>query len=393
MANQRLRGVLKNVFQLIQNLRIYLFQLIFRLFKLRECIVFNHFQGKGLGDDPKYILLEILNKPEHPQLVWLVSTNDIVVPEGVKKVKIDSIESIFYITTAKVWVNNERTVFYRYKKRKGQFYIQTWHATLWLKKVEDEANLLPEQVNNSKIDAQLTDLMYTNSNFVYEIYRNHFWYNGKILKTDVPRVSVYYKQPIELRKRVLKYFKLDSKLRLVLYAPTFRNTFNKNIYMLDFQKIKETLDTKLNTKCVILVRLHPGITKYADNLIKYSDDIINASSYPDMAELICVSDILITDFSSCMFDFGILRKPCFLIAKDYDEYIKKERGLLFDLKDLPFKLSLTEEELIERIKLFDHDLYNSNCNQFYNNIGFYDSGNGSRIIAELIINKVYNGTK
>ena len=103
-----------------------------------------------------------------------------------------------------------------------------------------------------------------------------------------------------------------------------------------------------------------------------------------MQELLAASDIIISDYSGCAFDFPMIGKPGFLYAEDYEE-MKRTKDYYFDLKDLPFTLALTSQELTAQIEVFDESLYQEKCKAFNKMLNFYDTGHASQAVADLII--------
>lgn len=104
--------------------------------------------------------------------------------------------------------------------------------------------------------------------------------------------------------------------------------------------------------------MHPFVS---DTFVDEDDTrIINVSHYPDSQELVAVSDAMITDYSSIMFEPAFVRKPVFLFAPDRKEYINGERPLLIDYDTLPFPIAETNEQLAENIMNFDNEKYIQN---------------------------------
>jgi CDP-glycerol glycerophosphotransferase len=104
-----------------------------------------------------------------------------------------------------------------------------------------------------------------------------------------------------------------------------------------------------------------------------------------MQELLCVSDMLITDYSSAMFDFAMLERPCLLYATDIEKY---DRGYYFRFDELPFPLARTQEELLSNLASFDRSEYDNRVTTFFDtNIGIYDDGHASEAIAEWMISR------
>ena len=359
---------------------------------IKNKIVVDNFGGKGYGDNPKYIVESLLKKKINLDIVWLVNDMSTVVPNGVRKVKYNTPSSIYELATAHVWIDNIKNSI-KPHKRKGQYYIQTWHGGIGLKAVERqvEDKLSPKYVSKSKQDAEQTDLMLSDSSWTTDIFKNWFWYDGPIKKTGFPRNDILVKPLKSLKEKVYSFFKIDSKKKIILYAPTFRDNSNISAYQTNFKKIIEAANKKFNKNYVVLIRLHPNTwdeLKHRNiKLYDFSDEIIKASNYPDMQELLAVSDILITDYSSCMFDGMIGKKKVFLFVNDLIEYSSYDRGLLFNIKDLPFELAFNNTDLVNKVLSFNEKKYISNVEDFEKKLRIFEDGNASDLVANLIISK------
>ena len=359
---------MKQILKKVKSVFRKIWKLILRLpiFKINnKKIVFDNFNGKGFGCNPKYIATELIKENVDCDMVWLVNDMNTEMPKEIRKVKYGSFKSYYELTTAKIWIDNVRN----YKgipKKKKQFYIQTWHASIGFKKCEaDIEKLLPEQyVKEAKNDGQITDLMISDSNFVRNVFNSAFWYNGKIEQIGLPRNDILNELPEKIKKKVYDYFKIEYSKKIVIYAPTFRKEEKEDYIKFDYHKCCKILSEKFGGEFVLLIRLHPNDVEHAKQ-IKEDEFVKNATLYPDIQELLAVSKVGITDYSSVAFDLAIVGKPVFLLCKDYENFIKKERDLFFDMKELPFSLNLIEEELYKSIQEFSIDEYNKICAEFY----------------------------
>ena len=126
---------------------------------------------------------------------------------------------------------------------------------------------------------------------------------------------------------------------------------------------------------------------YADE-IQYSNVVINASSYPDMQELLVAADVMINDYSSSVFEYAYLKKPVFLYAPDLDSFVHGDRPLLFDIKEIPFKFCRSENDFISEIENFDKSAYTRRLDEFFERHGLHDTGKGDECIANRIIEKI-----
>jgi len=162
--------------------------------------------------------------------------------------------------------------------------------------------------------------------------------------------------------KVFTYYSIPAEYKILLYAPTFRSNNDISHYLLRFKEIKEILEEKFNGKFIVLYRLHPNLLQIVDSTSFLLDiDAINASTYPDIQELLCASDVLITDYSSVMCEYALIKKPCFLYTEDLDIY---NRGTYLNLKNVPYILAKDVKELIDGINKCDIDKYVIEINNF-----------------------------
>lgn len=360
---------------------------LFVLFPLdRKKIVFSNFNGGGYGDNPKFIAQEFLRRNEGWKLYWTAAA-DYDLPSGIHPVRPNTAAFAWHMATAGTWVDDTRKLYY-FKKRPEQFYIQTWHGGLGLKKVEKDCEdaLSREYVEYAKIDSKNMDLLLACCRWESNSYREAFWYDGPILEKGIPKNDIYFEDPAPYRQKVLRHFALPDGTRLALYAPTYRDSRKTDMYNLDYDRLLSVLSERFGGSWAVLVRMHPNVS-YQDYPLTYTDRILNASPYENMQELLVASDIIISDYSGCAFDFPMTGKPGFLYAEDYEE-MKRTKDYYFDLKDLPFTLALSNEELMQQIRDFDEEAYKERCQEFRDMLGFYDDGNASRAVADLIAERM-----
>jgi CDP-glycerol glycerophosphotransferase len=174
---------------------------------------------------------------------------------------------------------------------------------------------------------------------------------------------------------------------MILFAPTFRDNFTTSTYDIKFDSILDVLNNTSGEKWVFLVRLHPNISEKASLLGFFKDTVINASDYDDMQELLYASDILITDYSDCMFEFALSGKPLFLYFEDIANY-RKERDLYLDLFSAPFPVAQTIDDLILNIKNFNGDGYLRKVNTALKQIDFLNDGKASQRVVDRIIKEI-----
>lgn len=220
-----------------------------------------------------------------------------------------------------------------------------------------------------------------------ELYRKSFWYEGKILEIGMPRNDVIMNTPKNVVEKVYQYFNINKEKSIVIYAPTFRKDLNFEVYKFSYQDCIEKLNQKFNKNFVMLIRLHPNISEY-DNVIEYNENILNATNYPDVQELLAACEVGITDYSSIMFDLSMAEKPVFLFGKDFEIFKKTERELDFQIEELPFLFAKTEDELLENINEFSIENYYNSSKKFYDKLGLVNNKNASKKIVEIIKEKI-----
>lgn len=359
--------------------------LIMRIFPIQENkIVCCSMKGRRYGDNPKYIVDEIRRQKLDYEIVWLMRPEYIEdVPEGVIPAKHTFFKIAYELATAKIWIDSN-TKQYGTLKRKKQYYIQTWHGSYGLKKfgLEITGKKSVIDIKNTVFNAKIIDLMLSNSRKTTEIYRKSFGYTGEVLECGSPRNDLLYMNTGEIKEKVMKQFKIHGK-RLALYAPTFRSDYGTNAYDLDLAKTAESLKERFGGEWVILVRLHPSNIKEAVDFIKYTDTIINATDYSVMQELLVTCDVLISDYSSCMFDFVTTGKPCFMYAADAMQY-KEDRDFYFDIYSLPFPLAENNKQMEENILSFNEKQYHEELQALFTQVGLCDNGNACKSVVEWI---------
>lgn len=368
--------------------------LCFRMFRIDpQKAVFKSFRGLECGDNPRAVYDEMYRRRPDYKYIWITQNMSETVP-GAKMVRHGSIREIYELATARLWVDNKRKGCWA-SKRRGQLYIQTWHGGICLKKIEKDAeeNLPAYYIKSAKKDSMLADAMTSSSKWQDSQYREAFWFNNTILKYGLPRSDVYYQEHEGVMASVREAFNLPSDAKLVLYAPTFRDDHRTDVYNIDYNRLLSALESKYGGSWYILVRMHPNVSDRAD-VVEYGERVINATPYPFMNELVIGADLVITDYSSTMFDAMEAGKKVVIYAADIEQYTK-DRGFYFDIRNLPFPLSETNEELINVIHEFDEDSYNAKVTQFNGEVGLYSDGHASERTVDYILQRIEykNGKK
>ena len=353
-------------------------------------IVFSCHSGKGaIACNSKYICLEIIKQKLPYEIIW-ITDKKFAIDNDFKNLKIidnkETFKKMCALASAKIWVENalkssdyQKGLF----KKKNQTYINTWHGSFGIKKMFYDALNFNDKTlwaHFFKKEIKQIDYMLASTSWEKGIYKTGLNFKGNILKIGNSRNDLFFEDNEKIKNKILKYFNLDGNKKILLYAPTFRD-FRQFRVDIDFLNLKEKLKEKFNQDFVIFSRTHVE----QNNLIK-DIECIDVTLYPDVQELLFVSDILISDYSSIMFDFMLLKKPCFVYAPDFEKF-SLERGLYYSFEETPFLISLTNEQLQENILKFDLDKYQIKCDDFIKKMNVLNDGVCSKRAVELI-NKV-----
>ncbi len=355
----------------------------------RNKLFISCYEGMGYRCNCKYIAEKLLKDRYPVKIVWAVTGEaggDI--PEIIKKVTVNTYEYYREFYTSGICISNCGILLFG-EKREGQYYINTWHGYGPFKKAQGAVYEDKERLRKVKEINSNFDLFVTGSTFYSQIYRDSFFYEGEIGEWGAPRNDVFFADDA-VRDSVYKTFGIPSDKKLVLYAPTFREDVSNSFeqYDLDLSKIVEALNTRFAGEFVMMYRFHHylhAVGKCRD----YYKQGIDATYYPDIQELLAAADVVITDYSSLMWDFSLQRKPVFLYQNDEARY-RADRGFYCPVSGWPYPKAHNKEELSDVIRNFDSEKYVRDLDAFLEKYGSCDDGNASARVAARIM-KVIEG--
>lgn len=357
-------------------------------------IVFTTIEGTtGFSCNPKYIALELLRRRQDLDLVWLVDDMAKEFPPGIRKVKNTLQKRAYELATAAVWVDNSRKQL-ECRKRPGQFYLQTWHGSIWLKPLGMERGEHFSKIAYyvSAHDSQMVDVWLSNSLWLEKHAEKGLVYKGRFIRVGSPRCDVIVKEREKWHSKVRKYCDIPTECRVLMYAPTFRSgsqgtnrVVQCDRQSLDFAELRKSLEKRFGGSWYILLRLHPQLTARKIKYGTMSDFVIDVSDYDDMYELLAGCDAVLTDYSSIVFDGIAMGVPTFLYVSDYEDYVRERGSLVWDIEKLPVKVSRTELELRGCIETYDATKMVDSIERFKEDIQFYEDGYASRKSADYIM--------
>lgn len=353
----------------------------FTFFKIKNKVLFYPINGKYYCN-LKYITNELVKK-SNVNIIWIC--NEHIIDKKIKIYKIHSISFFYHFLTAKIIIFNDTLPSWMLK-RKTQFYIQTWHGGGAYKKINAIYKDEPNKYKKKRRMYFCTNIDYIVSAckaFTQAFKSDYGAVNAKYLEIGMPRNDIFFKNElIENTKNIIKKrYNIYENNKLILYAPTFRNDKFNNFFNINL--IIEKLKGKYNKKFILMLRTHPHLKTDIFNNVNSSENIIDVTDYPDMQELLCAADILITDYSSCMWDFSLMYKPCFIYATDIDQY-KQERDFYTPMSEWPFPIATNTDELIDNILNFNQEEYVQKVKQHHKDLGSFEDGHACERVCKLI---------
>ena len=354
--------------------------------------------GGGYGDNPKAIAEYLhLNFPDI-KLVWACSDSKVYrdsIPSFVTPVVFET-ESFFKeLSTAGAWVCST-TLPNGTIKRKEQLYVQTWHGDKFLKKIGNDAVTDVKEYKNRTYSRKfcendICDYYVTGCEWFVPIASSALGYNGKFLRCGMPRNDCLVKIDKNNYNAIKTKLELDTNVRVLIYAPTFRDyekahdEIGSNI---DLVRILDTLEKKYNKKWICLLRAHDGtLLKLKGGKIT-DKRFFDVTTYPDMADLLMISDMLITDYSSCGADFAITGKMVLMYQDDIEQYTSKGRTLYFSREESPYFTASSMEEAIEIINKVTEEDIKRNSQGILDFYDSFETGHACEEVCKVIIDSL-----
>jgi CDP-glycerol glycerophosphotransferase len=354
-------------------------------------VVFISFRGKSYSDNPKAISEKLHKVDPDISIVWLFKDPIMkkkYIPDYITCIKANTPEALKALATSKVWVDNFNKPLYTYKS-KDQIYIQTWHGDRAFKKILYDSTFASKDYR--LIENEICNTIVTGSKFAEKMYKSAFKYDGKFLKVGSPRNDILINNDESRINNIKTMLNIHKDENILLFAPTLRRQASKGkgsqeIKGVDLTGIINKLNMVTKKKWICLTRAHSAVSGLKG--IPKSDDIIDVTNYEDMVDLLQITDLLITDYSSSATDFILTKKPTILYQSDYNEYIKYDRTFYYDFKDIGFLIAYNQKELYDIIEsIFKEDTVtrNKRIQEFY---CIYESGMASTRVAEYILEQL-----
>ncbi|MGY1618881.1 CDP-glycerol glycerophosphotransferase family protein [Geodermatophilus sp. SYSU D00691] len=318
-------------------------------------IVHVAFRGH-FSDSPRAIYEALLERGTDATHTWLSAPHTrSTFPDGVRTVEFGSPECIAALEAADLVVSNDHIPL-DWEKRPGATYLQTWHGTP-LKRIHNDVFWAPEgRLAYLDQDIARWDHLLSPNPASTPRLRGAFGYRGPVHETGYPRNDLLSSpRRDEVRAKVRADLGIADGQTAVLYTPTWRDdlVFEKaGDRDFEFPIDIDAFTERLGRDHVLLLRLHNMVMDRLE--VVEGSAVRDACSHPDIADLYLAADVMVTDYSSTMFDFAITGKPMLFFTYDLDRYRDQLRGFYFDLEEVaPGPLVHTSAELVDALADLD----------------------------------------
>lgn len=316
--------------KIIKNGGLFVLNKAFHIFWLlpikKNRVFFMSYHGNQYACSPRYISEALFaNCSDGVEIVWCLKGQMRDTLNEYNIVKPKTLAYYVNLLTSKVIIHNVYIPPW-IPYRKKQIIINTWHGGGVCKL--PYANFDDLSYYNKKLLKTGTDYFISSSKkFSEMVIRGTFAYTKEILEIGLPRNDVFFDS--EKHIRVHEFYGLSKDTQIILYAPTYRDVESKSFIELDYLRIIDEWEKKTGRKTVMLVRMHP----LSNRKIRETEKIYDGGRYSDMQDILKETDCYITDYSSALWDFCLMDRPCILYIPDEEEY-ERNRPMYYVLKTI-----------------------------------------------------------
>ncbi|MCT1576577.1 CDP-glycerol glycerophosphotransferase family protein [Oceanobacillus kimchii] len=376
--------------ELAISIYLFAFRVLFSIFKLypqrKKTVAVSSFGDniaftvnylQNLTDEEIVILQELNSKFK------LDSNKHNIIPFDIKQHPIAYVKGIYHLATAStVLVDTYQGFLASTNFRPGTTCIQLWHAAGALKQfgLEDPSNQYRSKRALDRFKQVYSRFDYTvvGSEKMANTFKRSFGLtDNRILRTGIPRSDLLYDvtRRDEVCQSINKQFPEINGRRIILYTPTFRDEHLSNYQLeLDIKQMYQSLSDEY----VLFIKLHPAVSGFITNDL-FEDFVFDLSDYKDTNELLLITDILISDYSSIPFEYAIMEKPMIFFAYDMEEY-KVTSGLIDDYENqVPGPIVSSTFEIVRTIQ--EQDFSIEKVCDFRKSWNEYSNGNASKELA------------
>ncbi|WP_249306017.1 CDP-glycerol glycerophosphotransferase family protein [Lederbergia citrea] len=369
-------------------MRTKMFALFYYLFNLlpvkSERILFASDSREEIGGNLKFVYEEMQRRNIKYDYKFMFKENSFV-----KKTVLEIIMLAYYVATSRITLIEENyPMVSPLKIRKKSELIQLWHGAGAFKKFGYSRMGQPGGPKlNSKDHRNYTKAVVSSKNVVSQYAEGFDIEEETIYPLGIPRTDIFFNESYKTEKRneIYEEYPFLKGKKVILFAPTFRGRGRKEAHYpienLDFDKLYKNLKDEY----VFVFKLHFINLNKVTIPYQYADFFYDFTNYREVNDLLLVTDLLITDYSSICFEYSLLNKPMLFFAHDVEEYISK-RGFYFEYQSfIPGNLVKTTDEMLE--KIIHRDFGEEKIKPFRDYFFDYQDGKASeRVVDHLILN-------
>ncbi|TPW73171.1 CDP-glycerol glycerophosphotransferase family protein [Schumannella sp. 10F1B-5-1] len=308
------------------------------IFRPEDAVFLESFYGRTVACNPAGVDRALARLRPQTTRYWSVADASVPVPPGAVRVIEGSRAWWRARGAARVLIVND-WLRKRFLRRRHQTVLQTWHGTMIKRLALDRPGRGLRTRLAVRRESDRWDVMLAQNDYSAAVFRRAYAFSGPIWELGYPRNDVLRDgDPAAVRRRI----GIPAQARVVLYAPTWRDDRTEIVDYLDL----EGFAARLPDDTVLLVRGHSRTLPYGRDL--RGDRLVDVTTYPDVADLVLAADILVTDYSSVMFDFAATERPIVFFTPDLAHYSEDLRGFYFDLlAEAPGPVVSTRDELLQ----------------------------------------------
>lgn len=366
---------------------------LFWIFPIKKNrIIFTAYKGAQFSCNPKYIFIELYNKHKDDfEFVWCLNDASQLPAKyrNIKIIKYKSLKYIYYQLTSNVVILNHANPVY-IPLRKSQLKINTWHGGGAYKKVRLAANGKGYKYDKYRSLKEVKDTDYfisACSEFTNVMRDSLLIDESCYLNIGMPRNDLFFKETNKLSFNIKEHLNIKPDNKIVLFAPTYRGvqSSKKLGFKLDAKLLIAALEERFGSKgkWLFLLRTHLDTIRTSFNNVYIKD----VTLYPDMQELLLITDILITDYSSSIWDYALTKKIAFLYTPDLNEYITN-RGFYTPIDEWQYSYAENMDILVRNILEYNEEVADVKIENHLKTMGSYETGNASNKIVKIILNHI-----
>ena len=351
-------------------------------------IVFDSFLGKQYSCNPRAVYEYMLAHypKEGIRYIWAFRDpqefNAEIKDPQTTVCRFYSLRHLWYACTADVQINNFNMI---PAERRRQIRVETWHGGGCYKKTGVAIGYHSRWYNRylRKKYARITCFVSSSRFWTDNVIRKQFEYTGEVLEIGMPRNDRLFHAEQNPDAAVIRQkLSIPENRFLVLIAPTYRDTGAGGIGAPDYERIARAVERRFGKPALFLYREH-----HMGQTPLQGESVADVSRYPDMQDLLLISDMLISDYSSSIWDYSFTFRPCFLYTPDLAEY-ERVRGFDLDIHEWGFPVCEDDETLEKAILSFDEETFRKNMERHHAMLGSFENGHATENLCRMLADRL-----